>query len=387
MILGFYYHVPVSKENNEIRVPGYLGVFIDSLAKEVDQLILFLHQANEHEKGELNYSLKGKNIKWVNMGLREPAWKRSLFYKRNLKPCEVELKKCDYIIVRGPSPLAPYFHHYINREKIMFMVVGDYKEGAKNFVINNFRDYVITWYLRLNDLMFVKEIKKTRIVVNSGALYRRYKNIAKHIERIRTTTLSKEDFYYKNNVELNEVIQLLYTGRIDSAKGLFELIEATGILIKNGVKCRLNVVGWEIKEGKTIENQLRSHAIKNNIEDAVIFHGKKSIGEELNKMYRMADIYLIPSYHEGFPRTIWEAMANSLPVITTPVGGIPDELMHEVNALFVSPKIVMEIKEAVERLIEDKSLRETLVKNGHKKAETNTLETQTKLLIEFIKKA
>lgn len=320
------------------------------------------------------------------MGLREPAWKRSLFHKRNLKPYEVELNKCDYIIVRGPSPLAPYFHHYINKEKIMFMVVGDYKEGAKNFVINNFRDYVITWYLRLNDLMFVKEIKKTRIVVNSGALYRRYKNIAKHIERIRTTTLSKEDFYYKNNVELNEVIQLLYTGRIDSAKGLFELIEATGILIKNGVKCRLNVVGWEIKEGKTIENQLRSHAIKNNIEDAVIFHGKKSIGEELNKMYRMADIYLIPSYHEGFPRTIWEAMANSLPVITTPVGGIPDELTHEVNALFVSPKNVTEIKEAVERLIQDKSLRETLIKNGHKKAETNTLETQTKLLIEFIKK-
>jgi glycosyltransferase involved in cell wall biosynthesis len=366
--------------------PGYLGVFIDSLASAVENLTLFLHQANEHEQKELNYTLKAKNINWINMGLRDPAWKRSLFNKKNLNPFKEEFKKCDYILVRGPSPLAPYFHKYIKREKIIFMVVGDYKEGAKNFVINNFRDYIITWYLRLNDFFFEREIKKTKIVVNSGGLYRRYKDIAKHIDRIRTTTLSKGDFYYKENQNLNEVIELLYTGRIDSAKGLFELIDATSLLIQNGLKCRLNIVGWEIKEGKTIENQLRLHAAKNKIENDVIFHGKKSFGEELNEMYRMADIYIIPSYHEGFPRTIWEAMANSIPVITTAVGGIPDELTHEVNALFVSPKNVTEIKEAVERMVQNKSLRETIIKNGQKKAESNTLETQTKLLIAIIEK-
>jgi glycosyltransferase involved in cell wall biosynthesis len=386
MILGFYYHVPVSKYKDDIMFPGYLGVFIDSLASAVENLTLFLHQANEHEQKELNYTLKAKNINWINMGLRDPAWKRSLFNKKNLNPFKEEFKKCDYILVRGPSPLAPYFHKYIKREKIIFMVVGDYKEGAKNFVINNFRDYIITWYLRLNDFFFEREIKKTKIVVNSGGLYRRYKDIAKHIDRIRTTTLSKGDFYYKENQNLNEVIELLYTGRIDSAKGLFELIDATSLLIQNGLKCRLNIVGWEIKEGKTIENQLRLHAAKNKIENDVIFHGKKSFGEELNEMYRMADIYIIPSYHEGFPRTIWEAMANSIPVITTAVGGIPDELTHEVNALFVSPKNVTEIKEAVERMVQNKSLRETIIKNGQKKAESNTLETQTKLLIAIIEK-
>lgn len=61
----------------------------------------------------------------------------------------------------------------------------------------------------------------------------------------------------------------------------------------------------------------------------------------LNKMYRKAEINAIPSNHEGFVKTIWEAMANSLPVLATSEGGIPDYLTNYDNAIFVEPKNIM----------------------------------------------
>ncbi len=385
MRLGFYYHVPINQKEENIIFPGYLGVFIDALANEVEHLTLFLHQANTHEEKELDYIIKATNVTWINLGIRTPAWHRSFFHGKSLNRFQQQLQQCDYLLVRAPTPLGPYFYKYIDRKKIVFMIVGDNKHGAQNFKINNLRDYVITIYLRINDYLFDLQIKKTKVLVNSGSLYNRYKEIALSIYRIKTTTLTASDFFERIDTCIGDKIELLYTGRIDKAKGLFELIEATSLLIKTGYQCKLNIVGWEIKEGAVVETQLKNYAEKLGISTDVIFHGKKQVGKELNQMYRKADIYTIPSYHEGFPRTIWEAMANGLPVITTPVGGIPDELTNEVNALFVSPKSSISIKEGVERIIKDQSLRKKLISNGREMARINTLETQTKKVVELIR--
>jgi hypothetical protein len=74
MKLAFYYHIPLVQENKALKVPGYLGVFIDALANEVDELHLVMHQARPHESAEADYTLKSKNIIWVDLGLKTPAW-------------------------------------------------------------------------------------------------------------------------------------------------------------------------------------------------------------------------------------------------------------------------------------------------------------------------
>jgi glycosyltransferase involved in cell wall biosynthesis len=102
-------------------------------------------------------------------------------------------------------------------------------------------------------------------------------------------------------------------------------------------------------------------------------------------MYRMADIYILPSYYEGFPRTLWEAMANSVPVICTSVGSIPLELDNYIDALIIEPRNINEIKISIENLLVDSVLRKTLIKNGIIKASQNTLEIQSKKLIKKIK--
>ena len=121
------------------------------------------------------------------------------------------------------------------------------------------------------------------------------------------------------------------------------------------------------------------------IEKQLIFHGRQTVGAMLNSKYRMADIFVLPSYHEGFPRTIWEAMANSLPVITTPVGSIPKTLTKEENVLLVKPKESIKLANEIERIIDNSSLRKKLIKNGFIIALENTLENQTANLITKLK--
>jgi glycosyltransferase involved in cell wall biosynthesis len=108
------------------------------------------------------------------------------------------------------------------------------------------------------------------------------------------------------------------------------------------------------------------------------------VGPELNKMYQQADLYVIPSYHEGFPRTIWEAMANSLPVIATKVGGIPTYLTHEKNAMLIEPKSVQEIVRGIKKMANDSVLRKKIIVEGFELVKSNTLEVQTKKMITIV---
>ena len=109
------------------------------------------------------------------------------------------------------------------------------------------------------------------------------------------------------------------------------------------------------------------------------------MGPELNKYYQESQIYVIPSYFESFPRTIWEAFANSLPVIASDVGSIPFHTSNNENILLIQPKDVNSLKNAIKELITDKELRKKLIMNGRECVKDVTLELQSEKLISNIK--
>jgi glycosyltransferase involved in cell wall biosynthesis len=75
-------------------------------------------------------------------------------------------------------------------------------------------------------------------------------------------------------------------------------------------------------------------------------------------------------------------MANGLPVIATKVGAIPDYLRHEEDAMLIDPRNVSQIVDAVETLLSDELLRKKLIQNGYELAKQNTLEIQSKILLD-----
>lgn len=264
------------------------------------------------------------------------------------------------------------------------MVVGDYGEEEAQAKSKSIREWMMWKYLKHNDKLFKEAMRKADVLVNSPVLYKKYQPVSRSIFQIKTTTLSERDFFFREDTCQGETINLLYTGRIDPLKGLFELVESVNRLLASNVKVALHIVGWELDNKRPVEKALINRAHQLNINQSITFHGRKAIGDELNFMYRMADLYLIPSYHEGFPRTIWEAMANSLPVIASKVGAIPAYLANYEDALFIDPKKVDDIVEAVYLLLRDESLRRKMIHNGLKLAKQNTLEKQTSILVDHL---
>lgn len=382
MNLAFYYHIPIAKKGDALYCPGFLGVFLDSIALEVDKLILIMHESESKEGAD--YELKQKNISFVSLGKKMPAWNRILFHKSILRDKLNSIKDCDVVLVRSPSPLAPYFKRYLKQTKLAYLVVGDYQEGAKLMEVSSLRDYVIKAFMMFNNYLFLNQLKSNHTIVNSRTLFKKYKKNCKNLDLVKTTTLSKTDFFNREDTCLGNKINLLYTGRIEWEKGLSELIYAFSKIKTKSNNLHLNIVGWEDNIKKPVETELKKLSRKLNLEGNITFHGFKSVGHELNEIYRMADIYILPSYHEGFPRTIWEAMANSLPVICTSVGSIPLELENEHDALIVQPKSIQEIEKAINILLKKSSMRRFLIKNGRIKASQNTLEIQTRNLIKLI---
>lgn len=385
MKLAFYYHIPIALKNGKLFLPGYIGVFVDELAKHVDTLYVLLHEAKGREIEEADYQLEGENIFFVNLGAKTPSWHRSIAHRKILNGKMKEIACCDALLVRSPTPLAPYFYNYLNQTKLFYLVVGDYAEGAKQIGTKGLKNKLLYAYFMHNDKQYRKRLSKTDVFVNSPELYNKYKTEAKSIELVKTTTLREEDFFENKNTTLNNPISLLFTGRIEANKGLIELVEAGKQLINKGKNIHINIVGWENNPEKPFEKKIIALAKSLDIEKHLTFHGKKKLGAELNQYYRNADIYVLPSYHEGFPRTIWEAMANKLPVVTTNVGAIPFYLKNEESAYIVAPKNINDLSEALNNCIENKDLRNEIITKGYNLAKDSSLSIQTAKIIEHIK--
>ena len=232
--------------------------------------------------------------------------------------------------------------------------------------------------------MLKKSIIGNLLIVNSDQIYNDHKHLSKSIFKLRTTTLRNKDFYKRENQNLGNPVKLLFTGRIVAQKGLKELLDCIKCFQNDKLAIELHIVGWEDLDKKPYESYLREYSNKMKISSKIFFHGLKKVGDELNSMYRMADIYVLPTHHEGFPRTIWEAMANSLPVISTTVGSIPSYLQNKKHAILIPPKDSNALYNAIKLMISNTKLRNELVKNSLEHVSKNTLELQTKKLIDII---
>lgn len=114
-----------------------------------------------------------------------------------------------------------------------------------------------------------------------------------------------------------EDFHILFLSRMDVGKGIEETLEAYGILRAKYPKVTLTMAG----DGPALQ-RAKEYATKLGLAD-VEFPGFL-VGEAKRRVFDAADIYLFPSYGEGMPNSVLEAMAYGLPVVTRPVGGLKD---------------------------------------------------------------
>jgi len=170
---------------------------------------------------------------------------------------------------------------------------------------------------------------------------------------------SEVDLVTSRRITLIEKIELLYVGRLVYDKGLFELIDALEVLVKKGRNVFLNLVG-----GGTDYDNLLNHVKEKGLIDRVKFHGMISEKEDLEKVYKSCNVFVLPTYHEGFPRVLYEAMIMRIPILTTFVGTINFLMIDGYNCLEIMPKSVVSIVENIEKLLNDPILSQNIADNG-----------------------
>jgi glycosyltransferase involved in cell wall biosynthesis len=163
-------------------------------------------------------------------------------------------------------------------------------------------------------------------------------------------------------------LKFIFLGKINKRKGIFDLLTAFANLepsYRNQVELVLAGTG-EIEQVYNLATEL-------GIEKQIIFVGWID-PQKRDQLLAESDVMLLPSYNEGLPMAILEAMSWGLPVITTPVGGIPEVIENGKTGLLVTPGNILELTAAMQSLIENPGLRLSLGVAARKRVEPLSIE-------------
>lgn len=154
--------------------------------------------------------------------------------------------------------------------------------------------------------------------------------------------------------DLGEPPRFVYHGRVDARKGLLELIDAMGGVHECRPDAKLVISGI----GPDVD-QVKRYATAAGLSQVIEFLGYTDY-TAAPSVYHRGDIFVSPTYSEGFSNTILEAMASGLPVISTDTIGVVDCIEHGRNGLLVPIKSVAPLTEAMLRLLGDARVRRSI---------------------------
>lgn len=260
--------------------------------------------------------------------------------------------KPTHIMVNNRKSLAfTFLFKYIFRLKIIYYN----RVEASN---NNFPTYLIFLLNHVVDYLFC------------------HSKIA--IFQMEKLGIRKENVYLPNCVKINNNLIpsnskdtnlftiFLNAGRIVREKGYHTAIYTLNELVKNNYNVRLKLPG--IPTDKFYFNELKDFISKNGLEDRVVFCGwLDNVQQEIVNSQCM----ILPSYSEGFPRSIIEAMLLRVPVCATPVGGIPEAIVDNENGFLFNVNDYFTLSKKIESLINEKNLNRKIVDNAYQFALQN----------------
>lgn len=158
-------------------------------------------------------------------------------------------------------------------------------------------------------------------------------------------------------------IRFLFMGEIGQRKGVFDIIRA----LKHHKKELEGKIILRIGGNKN-EHKLLAAINDAGLKEIVHFEGFVT-GEKKNDLLNWADVYILPSFNEGLPISILEAMSYGMPIISSPVGGIP-EVVDNKNGILVTPGNDEEIFRAIRFYVDNINEIESQGKESYMKVQT-----------------
>ena len=215
------------------------------------------------------------------------------------------------------------------------------------------------WYTR-------QAMGRANVVIAVSEQWRQSLSEIVPIERIETfrNCIDVRKFNYHH--EPAERVNILFLGSVGPRKGFYDLVDAAKILKENGRLFNMWLAGYEEINGELARATQKIAAM--GLTDFCHPLGIV-LGEEKKRLINEAHISSLPSYNEGLPIAVLEALAAGLPVVTTPVGGIPEVVKNGHNGFLVQPGDVEMLAEKLDLLIQNLELRDRIGQTNRQYAE------------------
>lgn len=193
---------------------------------------------------------------------------------------------------------------------------------------------------------YIKEKEKISVIPNGT-------------DKIFFEKIKKNDFKKKYGIKEKKLV--LFFGRLNPTKGP-EMLAKTAINITKKRK-DIAFVWVGPDEGKAEEVKELIKPYKN-----MKYLGPLRDKKEVAKMYQASDVYVLPSYREGLPLTLFEAMASGLPIVASPVNGVPYEMTSDENGFFSDYGDLDSLEENILNILDHPRIAKKISINNLKKA-------------------
>jgi glycosyltransferase involved in cell wall biosynthesis len=338
------------KDGENYFLPSFIGSWIFEMSHQFE-LVGLISIQSEKKLEKFDYQIvSSKRIMFFSI-----EKKKNIFNQLKKLPLKdfktIQNLEFNFLIIRGITPLQYFIHRKFNFISQKFLLVGSVVDSRPKI---KFTKIGLLLYF-----LFWKRILELKLISLTASVYANSPKIIEELHLklsikssfIPTNSLRLKDFSKKKKMNLGEPLKLLFCGRVTAEKGIEELLVALALLLKETIKIELIIVGFAQKEYLIHLNNLIKQL---NIEGSVFFRGFVPFGENLFAIYKEADVFVLPSWHEGFPHSIWEAACNYLPIITTKVGGIPG-LLDTSLVNFIEVQDSKSIKNAILECINNPS--------------------------------
>ncbi len=381
--LGIISAVHGCLHQGRIHVQQALGRVFDRLAARVERLDLCIPVRHGPPVTQNDYVMTAPNIEVVP----QPFYASTLGAMRH--PLGVPaayvrvLARNDAIFVRGLVPFSTVIYGLaaLRRRRLTHWIISNPVKLLRTHQRSSrFKDaaaIAFAWQAqqvarggrRLADSAFVCNGDEV------GAIYRSARTVV-----TVSSTISEGDFFERDDTCQTDPVKLLLISYIRPEKGVEYLIEALSKL-KTARPWELRLVG---STGPFAEYraQLEAMIAAGGFSQRVHWMGHAQFGAEMFGYLRAADVFILPTLSEGTPRVLIEARANSLPIVSTNVGGIPTSVKDGQDGLLVPPKDAGALAAAIDRVIEDGALRRALIVAGRATARRYTIDRFVSLVLE-----
>lgn len=310
----------------------------------------------------LDYFILHPDAKNVSIGFNNQPWLRILAI---LKQSTEFLK------------ILNNLYTFIKNNKPNFFIVNNEKSLFFLKLLKPFFKFKIILYFRSEGLPFQLTPRFVKSLINdTDHIVAHSQKAIKNLKKANITPTKLT--FIPNCIELNRFSPpklstdlpkkrnfriILAAARPVKEKGHHIAIEALYKLKKKNIHIDLLIPGT-VPAGvdNSYYDYLQDLIVKYNLKGSVYFIGWR---ENLIADIVQCDAVILPSHTEGFPRSVIEAMLHQVPVIATPVGGIPEAIQHGKTGMLFEVDNTEQLVENLESIINDNNLRESIINNAY----------------------